>query len=116
MNRDRRSFFGLFAVGLGVASLGWRGSAAAAPQSQPPRSPRSPRFPDFPPPKPNTRAILKENEKELKKNVQQLFELAEGLKKEVDKTDSTEILSLNVVRTAGEIEKLAKHIKGLALG
>ena len=116
MNKSRRSFFGLFAVGLGLASAGWQSGAAAAQQPPQPRSPSEPRLPDFPPPKPNTRAILKENQKELKKDVQQLFELAEGLKKEVEKTDSTEILSVNVVRTAGEIEKLAKHIKGLALG
>ena len=44
------------------------------------------------------------------------MELAEDLKKEVDKTDSADVLSLQMVKKAEEIEKLARQIKNLARG
>lgn len=73
-----------------------------------------------PPPEPTTkidpRRILKANQKDIKENVDRLVRLAEELKKEVDKTDSAEMLSLSLVRKAEEIEKLARHIKNLARG
>ena len=67
-------------------------------------------------PKPDSRAILKENQKDIKKDVLRLAELAQELKKEAEKTDSAQVLSLQLVRKAEEIEKLAKHIRSLARG
>ncbi len=55
--------------------------------------------------------ILEENEKDLHKKVEQLYELVMELKAEADKTDSTKVLSLNLVKKAEEIEKLAHDIK-----
>lgn len=55
--------------------------------------------------------ILEENEKDLHKKVEKLYELATELKAEADKTDSTKVLSLNLVKKAEEIEKLAHDIK-----
>jgi len=55
--------------------------------------------------------ILEENEKDLHKKVERLYELATELKAEADKTDSTKVLSLNLVKKAEEIEKLAHDIK-----
>ena len=60
--------------------------------------------------------ILEENQKDIKKKVEKLFELASQLKEEVEKTDSSKVLSLNLVRKAEEIEKLAKDIKNLSKG
>ncbi|MFY9584828.1 MAG: hypothetical protein WAR21_10100 [Candidatus Acidiferrales bacterium] len=60
--------------------------------------------------------MLKMNQKDIKRDVQRLFELAEELKKEVDKTNSAEVLSVSLVRKTEEIEKLAKHIRSLARG
>lgn len=121
MDATKRSFFKQFTLAFGsVVLLAKRG--AGAPASQEPAPMRVPVQPrrgqDFPPspPQPDPHAILKQNEKDLKKDVQKLFELAEELKKEVEKTDSSEVLSLNLIRKAGEIEKLAKHIKSLAAG
>jgi hypothetical protein len=67
------------------------------------------------PPDPNQpsaeKHILEENEKDLHKKVEKLYELATELKAEADKTDSTKVLSLNLVKKAEEIEKLAHDIK-----
>lgn len=65
---------------------------------------------------PMNKRILEENQKDIKKKVDKLFQLASELKDEVDKTDSSKVLSLNLVRKAEEIEKLAKDIKNLSKG
>jgi hypothetical protein len=59
---------------------------------------------------------LEENEKDIKKKVEKLFQLATELKDEVDKTDSAKVLSVGMVKKAEEIEKLAKDIKSRAKG
>jgi hypothetical protein len=62
-----------------------------------------------------TRALLtEENRKALKKDVERLYDLAAQLKTDVEKTGSTTVLSLALVKKAEAIEKLAKHIKGRA--
>ena len=73
-----------------------------APEGRPDRSPEA------------LRIALQENQNQIKKNVQRLYELATELKNEVEKTDSSKILSLNLVKKAEEAEKLAKQIKTLA--
>ena len=60
--------------------------------------------------------LLQEKQEEIKKQVQQLFELASELKTEADKTDSTFVLSLPVLKKAQQIQKIAKHIQSLARG
>lgn len=65
---------------------------------------------------PDPHLILKENQKQLKKEVKRLAELVEELQKLVAKTDSSEVLSLDLVHKAEEIEKAAKHIASLAKG
>jgi hypothetical protein len=62
------------------------------------------------------KAALEENEKNIKKKVERLFQLATELKDEVDKTDSAKVLSLAMLKKAEEIEKLAKDIKSRAKG
>ncbi|MBI3670345.1 MAG: hypothetical protein HY237_11255 [Acidobacteria bacterium] len=114
MNCGRRSFFGTIVLALGAAAL-------AAAQAQPsgqggrPRKIPSALGPE-PPAKTDPRALLRANQKDIKRDVERLFELVQELKKEVEKTDSSEVLSLTLVRKAEEIEKLAKHIKSLARG
>lgn len=63
-----------------------------------------------------TKAMLEANEKDIKKNIEKLFQLATDLKTEVEKTDSSQILSLALVKKAEEIEKLAHDIKTRAKG
>ncbi len=106
---NRRSVLGILALAL---------SAGPAPlmAQRPPETP-FPRPPESEPlPKPNERELLKANQKDLKRDVRRLLEVAQDLQKEVEKTDSSAVLSVSVVRKAEEIERLAKHIRGLARG
>ncbi len=67
-------------------------------------------------PKPDPKMMLAANEKEIKKNVEKLYELASELKTEVEKTDSVKVLSLSMLKKAEEIERLAKEIRSRAKG
>lgn len=49
-------------------------------------------------------------QKQLKEDTDKLLQMATDLKTSVDKTNAN-VLSLDVVKKAEEIEKLAKHIK-----
>jgi hypothetical protein len=75
---------------------------------------------DEPNPNPNakspTKVLLEENQKDIKKNVEKLFDLATQLKDQVEKTDATAVLSLAMVKKAEEIERLARQIKERAKG
>jgi hypothetical protein len=64
----------------------------------------------------SSKAILEERQKNIKKDVEKLYDLASQLKREVEKTDSTTVLSLAMLKKAEEIEKLAKQIKDRAKG
>lgn len=61
-----------------------------------------------------TQALLKANQKQMKEDVEKLYQLASELKEQVEKTDSVSVLSLSLVRSAEKIEKLAKQIKDRA--
>jgi hypothetical protein len=110
----------------GLAVLG-ASPALAALQSQNPAAPPPPRNPGNPVPNqtPDTdvpglpnpdKKILETNDKDMKKKVEQLFELAKELKDQVESTDSTKVLSLNVLKKAEEIEKLAHDIRNRSKG
>jgi hypothetical protein len=62
------------------------------------------------------KAQLEQRQKDIKKDIEKLFDLATQLKAEVEKTDATTTLSLAVVRRAEEVEKLARQIKDNAKG
>ena len=109
----RRAFLCTFSSAAAVFS-----GALALAQSQNPRPrPAEPTKDDEPSPSlPPTKAVLEGNEKDIKKNVERLFQLASELKAEVEKTDSVKVLSLALLRKADEIEKLAREIKSRAKG
>ncbi len=67
-------------------------------------------------PKVDTKAILEANQKDIKKNVERLYQLASELKAEVENTDSAKVLSLAMLKKTEEIEKLAKEIRSRAKG
>ena len=56
------------------------------------------------------------NEKDMKKKVEHLYQLAEELKDEVEKTDTSKVFSLNLMKKTEEIEKLAHDIKNRSKG
>ena len=91
--------------------------AAQAPMPLPPRTPSSNDKDDDPnSPKFDKKAILEANQKDIKKSVERLFQLASELKTEVEKTDSAHVLSLALLKKTEEIEKLAKDIRSRAKG
>ena len=62
------------------------------------------------------RAILLKNEKEFREGVERLYQLAGDLRDEVQKTMTTDVLSVRMVKKTEEIEKLAKALKTKAKG
>jgi hypothetical protein len=113
-NSRRRFVIALCAVGVPLAMLA-RTLAAQAPPRPPSPTPRE-RDDDPNTPKLDTKAILEANGKDIKKNVERLFQLASELKTEVEKTDSAQVLSLALLKKTEEIEKLAKEIRSRAKG
>lgn len=59
------------------------------------------------------RDLLKHNFEKMRKDVDELLELATSLHEEINNT-SENVLSLEVVEKAGRIEKLAKRVKNAA--
>lgn len=117
MEGQRRFFLKMLIPGAifsGAAILG------AQDRPKPPHDPAQ--FPqDVPPqsalppvPKPPSKIQLKANQREIKKEVDRLFSLAQDLKEEAGKTDTVVVLSVAFVEKTEEIEKLAKKIRDLA--
>jgi len=81
------------------------------------REPGDPEDSETPPGTPSaTKVVLEQRQKDIKKDVDKLFELAQDLKTEVDKTDSTAVLSMAMVKKTETIEKLARQIRDHAKG
>ena len=62
------------------------------------------------------RAMLRQNEKEFREGVDRLYQLTSELREEVQKTTTTDVLSVRMVKKTEEIEKLAKALKNKARG
>ncbi len=80
------------------------------------QNPQQPKDDDSNQPKLDPKLILEANQKEIRKNVERLYGLASELKAEVEKTDSTHVLSVAMLRKTDEIEKLAREIRSRAKG
>jgi hypothetical protein len=95
-------------------------NATAQTRLETPQAPSSRRDrDDMDPPVPEAaskKALLEQRQKDIKKDIEKLFDLATQLKAEVEKTDATTTLSLVMVHRAEEIEKLARQIKDYAKG
>jgi hypothetical protein len=118
MTDTRRSFL----TGLAGTALILMRAALLSGQTKPTGRPtptdpnQSPESADPAPMKSPSKALLDANEKDIKKNIEKLYQLATDLKAEVEKTDSSQFLSLALVKKAEEIEKLARDIKTRAKG
>ena len=62
------------------------------------------------------KTILEQNQKDLKRDIQKLFQLATELKDEAEKTDAVNTLSLPLLKKTEEIERLARQIREKAKG
>jgi hypothetical protein len=120
MYSSRRRILVTGGASLGALLLPWKITQAQdATQDPPTRTRRD--GPEDPSHSPlpagaTTKAMLEQRQKDIKKDIEKLFDLATQLKTEVEKTDATTVLSLGMVKKAEEIEKLAKQIKDHAKG
>jgi hypothetical protein len=118
MVKGRRSFISSFLAVLAAARSSFARQQQQSPFPRVPGLPGADRpypFPgDEPPRAPDPREQLKENQKNLRRDVDRLVELAQELKTETDKTEQTSVLSLSLIHKAEEVEKLARQIKYLA--
>jgi hypothetical protein len=117
----------LVAGGVGVAAFLLQSKISSVQGSttfqNPPLSP-NPRREDDPedpargplPAGASKKAVLEQHQKDIKKDIEKLYDLATQLKTEVEKTDATSVLSIGMVKKAEEIEKLARQIKDRAKG
>src|SRR5216684_2996737 len=113
--KSRRKFLtNMIATGVPAGILALL-PAAQVPNPRP-QNPQQQKDDDSNAPKIDPKLILEANQKEIKKNVERLYDLASELKAEVEKTDSVRVLSMAMLRKADEIEKLAKEIKSRAKG
>jgi hypothetical protein len=69
-----------------------------------------------PDPQSAKRAALKQNERQFRAGVDRLYQLASELKQEVDKTMTTQVLSVQMYKRTEEIEKVARLLKSKAKG
>jgi hypothetical protein len=113
--KSRRKFLTMF-LASGVP-LGMMSCAMAAQEGQTKPQVKPPIKDDDPDePKIDSKAMLEANQKDIKKNIERLYQLASELKAEVEKTDSVQVLSVVMLKKAEEIEKLAKGIRSRAIG
>ena len=77
------------------------------PRPEPPESPRN---------KKRDRVMLKANREAVNKDVTRMSELVDALQKQLKESDTTDILSIDVIRKSEEIEKLARHVRDLVRG
>ena len=124
MDPKRRTFLAAFVPGIAVAGAAMMtatSSVARASQSVP-RPQQQTTLPplrtDRPPVRPAivapTDAQLRQNQRDIRKDVDQLFSLAQDLKNLAAKNDAVMQLSVNLIQKTEEIEKLAKKIRDLA--
>jgi hypothetical protein len=64
-------------------------------------------------PKLDPHAVMKANQETVKKDVARMAELTQQLQKELENSDSKDVLSLDVLHKSEEIERLAKQVKDL---
>jgi hypothetical protein len=63
---------------------------------------------------PDTKMLDKQNQVELRHDIEKLYALAFVLREQMKMTDSTSTMSVTIVKQAQQIEKLAKEIKDRA--
>ena len=123
MDHARRNFLSLSAlapmIALPLETLLTPGTAGAqgvrsVPRGKPMPLPEDAENPAPEAPNADPKVILEHNQLQMKEAVQKLYTLVEQLKHQVDRTDSTSVLSLNLVDSAKKVEDLAKQIRNLA--
>lgn len=123
MRETRRGFVMAMTAMAGVLALG-RGRALGQTPGKPtfpkPPTPGDPqekdKTADAPDLKSMKRAAMLQNEKEFRAGVERLYQLSSELREEMQKTTTTNVLSVRMYKKTEEIEKLAKQLKSKAKG
>jgi hypothetical protein len=115
MCSSRRVFIGAWLSFAASAAAVWA-TQQGPPASQfpPPFSPPEP--PELPRSQKRDRLMLKANRAAISKDVTRMSELIDALQKQLKENDTTDILSLDVIRKSEEIEKLARQVRDLVRG
>jgi hypothetical protein len=120
MDSLRRRVICACSAGIAAIFLSRREAFPQDPGMPPPNRRRNPSDPEDPsaPGTPGAakKAVLEQHQKNIKKDIEKLFDLAKDLKEEVDKTDATAVLSVAMLKKTEEIEKLARQIRDHAKG
>jgi hypothetical protein len=122
MRESRREFFCSAALLCGALAVpGGISFAQFPPTPPPPPKPAQTRNPaeihsDPAATAAAKRARLLQNEKEFREGVERLYQLTSDLRDELQKTMTTDVLSVRMVKKTEEIEKLAKVLKNKAKG
>ena len=120
MRYPRRNFFANLALLAGSLALVREISAAQNPPTPPPKP-----QPGYTPNPAEVysnpaeaaaakRARLLQNEKEFRQGVERLYQLASELREELQKTPTTDVFSVHIVKQTEAIEKLAKRLRSQA--
>jgi hypothetical protein len=125
MFRPRRS---LAIISIAAAIL-LSTASSVTPQGHPTPPPIVPRpspnapNPNYPPglqgpeqTPPDQKKLDRQNQAEIKADVEKLYQLIGELKEEVERSDANSTLSVGVVKKAHQIETLAKQVKDRAKG
>jgi hypothetical protein len=113
----RRSFLARFLAAVLPLAIYIRTIAGQARPTPAPRDPTQKEKDDeMAPSKIDPKTILESNQKDIKKSVEKLYQLASELKAEVERTDAVKVLSVVMLKKTEEIEKLAKEIRSRAVG
>jgi peptidoglycan hydrolase CwlO-like protein len=112
----RRTFVAVLILAGACWELSGKLTGAQAPTTLPPQPKPEPELPGPPSASNPEKRALEENDKDIKKKVDKLYQLVSELKEQTEKTDSSKVFNLNLVRKAEEIEKLARDIKNRAKG
>lgn len=113
MNTGRRCFMAGIAAALAgtpallAAAQGQRHDNSQIPPIPDPAGPDNTPLPPLADPK----VQLKEDQKEVRRDVDRLLQMVKDLKDESDKTPEVDVLSLSLVKKVDDIEKLAHQIK-----
>ena len=116
MNESRREALKLAAGAVGIAAICAWAAHAQDPSQRTPSTASGEAQPDPGVDAKRAKTLLEQNQKDIKKNIEKLFQLASELKDEVEKTDSVTVLSVAMLRKTEDIEKLARQIRDKAKG
>ena len=115
MRLSRRVFIAAsLSLGASVGRLWAAQQDVPPPQFPPPFPPAEP--PESPRNKRRDRVLLKANREAINKDVTRMSDLVDALQKQLKASDTTDVLSLDVIRKSEEIEKLARHVRDLVRG